>query len=340
MDRRFAKSTTRGRGKPQPPQHRHAPSLPRPPTKAHLERIRASVAKSYKSLPNVLQIAIGTKFVARSPTNYHHAIQFFVRKKLPRSKVRRRRQIPTFVYGRRSTGEVNRSVRIPTDVIEIGRVLPACAAGDVVRVTGQRGVMTLLFRNKSEPNSIFYAITCSHVVNGMSNSPPVTRNVTADCDPTLPVFASVVKNATAINSQLLYDIAIARLDGGALPQPDLSITSGGVITSLFPPTQITPSIQLSCEFPVSHVLSGTVASSRMSLDIDFPGRTITFENLFAFHSQARQGDSGGLLHRDGSAVGIFVAVSEASPGIGFFQPLQEAFEHLEKLSPQFAMSLF
>jgi hypothetical protein len=149
-----------------------------------------------------------------------------------------------------------------------------------------------------------------------------------------------VKNATAIGSRLPYDIALAKVDQAALPQRDLAIRSGGVVDSLFSPSQITPSLQLWCEFPVSHVLSGTVASTKTSLDVDFPGRRIRFENLFTFHSQARQGDSGGLLHRDGSAVGIFVAVSEASPELGFFQPFQDALEYLKGLSPRFPITLF
>jgi hypothetical protein len=200
--------------------------------------------------------------------------------------------------------------------------------------------MTLLFRNKAEAGSPTYLITCSHVVNGISNSPPVTRNLTADCAPPIPSFASVVKNATATNSRLLYDIALARLSDDAHPQPDLEMRSGGTISSWFSTTRITPGLQLWCEFPVSHVLSGSVASSRMTIDVDFPGKTVTYENLFAFNSQARQGDSGGLLHRDGAAVGIFVAVSEANPAIGFFQPIQEAFNYLNTLSPHIPLNLF
>ena len=324
--------------KPRRAKGKRTPQLSTRLTDAHLERICSLAARNYKNLPNVIEVAVGTKFVARSPTNYHKSIQFFVRKKVPISKAKGR--IPKFLYGRHPTGELDRSVRVPTDVIEIGRVLPACSAGDVVRVTGHRGVLTLLFRNKSEPGSVFYAITCSHVVNGISNSPPVTRNLTADCSPELPLFASVVKNATAVNSRLPYDIAIARLDKSALPQPDLRKKSGGVISNVFPPTQITQSLQLWCEFPASNVLSGSVISSRISLDVDFPGRRVTFEKLFAFHSQAKQGDSGGLLYRGNSAVGVFVAVSERDPDIGFFQPLQEALEYLKKLSPQFPMTLF
>src|SRR5262249_738544 len=154
--------------------------------------------------------------------------------------------------------------------------------------------------------SVFYAVTCSHVVNGINNSPPVTRTVSADCLPAHPNFASVIKNSTASASRLRYDIALARLDITALPQPNLQVASGGEITGLLSPAMIGPGVQLQCEFPESHTLEGKVASSRMSLDVDYPAQTVTYENLFAFASGGRQGDSGGLLHRNGAAVGIFV----------------------------------
>jgi len=300
--------------------------------------VRSAAAKRYeRSSKNVLQVAVGTKFIDRQPTDDHQAIQFFVRKKGPPSRVAKR--LPRFVYGRRPDGSIDRSVRVATDVIEVGRILPACAAGDVVRVTGRKGALTLLFRNTAEPGSVFYALTCSHVVNGISHSPPVSRTVTADCLPAQPAFASVIKNATATASRLPYDVALARVDVAALPQPSLQVVSGGTITELLSPTMIAPGVQLDCEFPESNALTGKVASSRMTLDVDYPGQTVTYENLFAFASGGRQGDSGGLVHRDGAAAGIFVAVSEATPGLGFIQPLQEALDFLAKLSPSFRLTI-
>src|SRR5262249_41532398 len=165
------------------------------------------------------------------------------------------------------------------DVIELGRILPACAAGDTVKVPGEQGAITVLFRNTKEPGSVFYLITCSHVVRGILGPPPI-HAVTVPRKPGLVPFASVVKNSTASPSRLPSDLALARLAAGALPQPSLAMKSGGQVSGFLPASQLAAGVQLQCEFPASHTLQGKVASSRMSLPIDFPGARITYDNLF------------------------------------------------------------
>jgi hypothetical protein len=156
-----------------------------------LERARAAAERNYRSYPNVVGVAAGTKFVKRLATGSHYCIHFYVRQKPPKGRLRKA-VLPRFVYGRFRNGKVNRKIKFPTDVIRVGAIRMACGSGSQIEALGSRGAITLLFQNKFRADKNFCLLTCAHVVGDLMRSPALNPELNSECCPNVSPFAVVV----------------------------------------------------------------------------------------------------------------------------------------------------
>ena len=284
--------------------------------------------RTYRRYPNVIGIGIGQKFTNGTPLASSLCIHFYVRQK---KEINSKKRLPRFVYARTSDGKVDRSMKISTDVIELKNLSFACKSGTEIDVIGESGTITMVFKNKTQENSDYYLVTCAHVAGDVQRSEPVDPRISSSCCNRNTILASTIVNSTQSGGIVNYDIALARISPECTPQPELQIIGSSVILHNFLSSdEIRVGAQLSCAFPRSNVLSANVSSGRTSLPIMVDGRECQVNNLFKIDRAPREGDSGGLLYDGANAVGILVAKSD---GFGFFQPLGEAFEFLQQISP-------
>ncbi len=295
--------------------------------------------KRYGRHPNVIGIGSGLKFtkgqlllketdknqgVETSP--YIPCIHFYVRQKL--QDLPSGSRLPHFVYARTAEGKVDRTWRVPTDVVRVGYPRFAQKSGTEIFPTGKSGTITMVFRNLAESGSSSYIVTCAHVVGDLAQSPPVDPIINSQSGAKL---ASTLVNSTEAAGTVTYDIALARLLRNCAPGDDLRIEGTTTkISGFLPNSQIRPGLQVECAFPVSNVVRATVASDRITLPIILDGREYNVSNLFLIDHAVTKGDSGGLLYSDELAAGILVAMSDE--GRGLFHPLEEAFGHLQQIS--------
>lgn len=299
-----------------------------------LEATIAASRKRYGQYPNVIGIGSGLK-VTKGHVQFNKAgeidttpcIHFYVRHKV--LDVPSGSRLPRFVYARTPEGLVDRTRRIPTDVVSIGSPRFAQKSGTAIFPTGKSGAITMVFQNVAESKRLSYLVTCAHVVGDLMQSPPIDPII---CDQSGAQLATTIANATAVQGAVTYDIALARLLHNCAPGDALGIEGTETkINGFLPHSQLRPGLQVDCAFPASNVLTATVVSDRITLPIVLDDLECLVSNLFLINHAAQKGDSGGLLYSDELAAGILVAMSEE--GWGLFQPLDEAFEHLQEISP-------
>jgi len=294
--------------------------------------------RRYQGFPNVLGVAAGFKFcggrrVARA------AVQFFVGRKSERPA----RRLPRFVLGRDRRGRILRRMRIPTDVIPTRPLRFACGAGSRLYAQGERGSLTLLFRDRSLPGAAgegrgsFYLLTCAHVVGDLERSPPLSSEIRLAQRPAARPFARVLKNSRAEKGVVEHDVALARVVPQALPVRELEIEGGGHLSGWLDPEDL----ELGMELEMS-AASGRSRGALQSLAGEFlvrlDGHLYRVRNLFGLSAPAREGDSGGLVHARGRAAGMVVARSPG--GFAWWQPLRPALDHLNRSSPRTGVEPF
>jgi hypothetical protein len=308
------------------------PKSKRLPSKADqraLLRAAEACKRNYHHYPYVIGIGVGLKFRSCRRIGEQNCIHFYVRRKV--KSLASEQKLPRFVYGRRKDGTIDYSRKLCTDVIELRRLRFTCKSGTEIGAIGESGTLTLLFQNRVGGQRDFYLITCAHVAGDVRRSPPISPRITSSCCKTGAVLATTIVNSTHHNETVDYDIALARITPECTPQPERQIIESSVVLSRFLPSQdIRTGMRLDCAFPISNVLSATVSSLRTSLPLVVDGRSYQVNNLFLIDRAPRKGDSGGLLYDDSDAVGILVGMSD---GFGLFQPLGEAFSHLQTISP-------
>jgi len=287
--------------------------------------------RRYRSVPGVLGVAGGIKLLRGKPTG-EWAVLFFVDRKLRRPS----RRLPRFVYGRDGRGKLLRPVRIPTDVIATGVSRFACGAGRTIHAAGERGAMTLLFRDRAGGDSragkgAFYLLTCAHVAGDLERSPPLSRNLRVDRPPGESPFAVVIKNTVARRGVVEYDAALARVCREALPVPDLAVERGGRITGWLQPGDLAVGMELELCCP-SGRRRGKLFSLSGDMVVYLDGRPYRVRNLHGLATGVQSGDSGGLVRLRGRAAGMVVARSPR--GYTWWQPLPPALEFLNRLLPR------
>jgi hypothetical protein len=294
----------------------------------------------YRQYPGVVGIAAGTKFKNQRRLPGPASIQFFVRKKPKRGL---KKTLPRFIWGRSKKGRIDRRFRFQTDVIAVGSTRAACGAGSTLTDFGERGVTTLLFRNRRAGDTQhYYLITCGHVVGRLQSTEPDNRQIESDCCPAAGPFADAILSARQRGGCVAYDIALGRL----LPEAgryclieDRRITGEStVLTSFMPRSNIKPGLRVACRFPASGIDQAMVDSYAGWVSVNIHGRELEIGNAFLLRARVRPGDSGGIIFRETQAVGILFARS--SEGWAWFHPLREAVDHLNSLDPEVQVKVF
>jgi hypothetical protein len=300
-----------------------------------LLQVKHCACRRYRSWPNVLAVGIGTKFKRPFPASATSrrvkgvtCVQFFVTRK---RRIRiPHRQLPRFVYGRFRNGRVDYGRKIPTDVIPVGAIQAACGAGSFLDAPGERGLITLIFRNRAEAGRPFYLVSCAHVAGDIHRSPPAYDELTSDCSAAAP-FARTLVNSTARGNEIAYDIALARIEARALPLPELRIRGEAFsLKSFLSRRSLQPGLGVTAVLR-NRSTRGAVDSLEVTANVVYAGQSCRVHNLFGMNVTAGKGDSGGLIYRDTQAVGIVVAASPE--GWIWFQPLQSAVSFLNNISP-------
>jgi hypothetical protein len=283
----------------------------------------------YAGWPGVVGISVGPKL--RNGREVAAAsIQFYVERKQRSSDF----ALPAHVPACDANGSALAGVWIPTDVVEVGRVEAACAAGSTITRVGSRGTITLIFSDAGTgPGAVRrFALTCGHVVGDLTQRRPVGPNVWSSCCPARVPIGKTVASSTRNGLFIDYDIALVRLEDGAASScalGDRRTRYGTTLTGFYPPDRIGPGTFVSCDFPVSNVRSTTVASHRGTVQMVLGSRVCTVRNAFTLRARVMRGDSGGLLFNGDRAVGILFGRSEK--GFGWFHPLRDAVDYLAGL---------
>jgi hypothetical protein len=305
------------KGQRSPKQHRDIHARPRSalakenvvPDERARTYLHRSVRRRYLSYPNVVGVGLGTKFTGGNATDVHHAVHFYVKKKVFKPA----RKLPAFVYARTSNGKLDRGTKLPTDVIEIGEVRFACGAGARVDNTyGNIGTVCLLFRNKN-PSGGMFLITCAHVIKN-------STDVACDCCPAMQSAGKVAFKASPKNGTLEFDVAVASLEP-ACSQSDLAIEGiGATLAGFMARSEIVPGLNVDCALPVSLVSNANVGNYTGTVQVE----NLLVENAHLLGASVMRGDSGGLLYSDNHAVGMVFALATA--GWAFFHPIEDAVE--------------
>lgn len=295
-----------------------------------IEKAITICKKNYFHYPNVIGIGGGLKCTNHKWNRKTLAVHFYVKEKRGEAELEGK-ILPKFVYARFEDGSIDFSNKVPTDVIQIKEPEFTCGAGTIVGVIGEQGTLSLVFQNKAGDKAKFFALTCAHVAGDIRRSPPSNPNMASSCCANTPIFAITRANSIHQNQRLAYDIALAEINGQCDSFEELTVAgSSKKISRFFPSRTIRAGMTLSCAMPFSHMVSTTVVGFNSALRLPYDGVMYEVSNLYTFKGAPRRGDSGGLLYRGSDAVGLVVA---AGAGVGFFQSLGDAFEHLRTISP-------
>jgi len=314
-------------------------------TEAALRAAAGAAARRYGSHSNVLAVSAGIKHRAKRQQD-ELCVQFFVKRKQRRPTTRK---LPRFVYGVRRR-RIDRSIKFLTDVIEVGYIKAGCGAGARTRGLGEIGTTTLLFRNKIPSSEISYFIlSCAHVIGDLTTSPPVNRPVTSPTCTAVRPFAVVLKNGTADQGVVEYDLAVARVTEDAvramgraqLDAVDCRVFKRGVVLNAFAPAQtIRPGLPVECVGAESGHGAGTVQSYASTFPVRYADvGECDVRNLFALNVPVVEGDSGSIVYAGTQAVGVIVAHARDS-GWAWFHALEAGLKHLGRLKPQLPIQCF
>ncbi|MBU4234036.1 MAG: serine protease [Desulfobacterales bacterium] len=307
--------------------------------------------KKYGKKPNVLGIALGTKYQGGRPTD-QQGLTFFVSKKMPPKNLSGT-QLPKFIYGRFPDGRINYQHKIITDVLETGEIKLACCAGSAIEVgngTLNHGTITLLFKNKENSDSDnYYIITCSHVIGKFHKNYISTGTESIQYPDTNIEIAEVIARTGYIKGtrNIEYDIALARVNivnyestGYKLADMDCKLDEEDVIfTGYYSRNKIKPGERFDCRMGKSKPKNNKpVRHYEGILPLPKWGESYNFNNLFSIEMKSRGGDSGGIIYHDDNVVGILVANSES--GFSFFQPLEDAINYIGSALNGLAIRVF
>lgn len=295
-----------------------------------MKAILASARRLYGRRPGILGVGIGTKFVNNQPSDENFSLHFYVEKK--KNKTIKKFLLPKFVYMRNPSGKLNRKLKIPTDVIAINKAKPCCMSGDIIRSINERGVLTLLFKNKTSINSNRYLITCAHVAGNLKSNIPKPSWLRSNCSVVSEDFAKTLISAIPHDGTMDYDIALGIVDDNALPATDCQIKGFPEIKikQFVPRKDIVLPFKVNCILPTSNVKKATIRSFLSSVLVTFKNGDILIQNALLVEAPVKPGDSGGLLYVNEKAVGIVFARSDN--GLAWCHLLDEAFNYINKLS--------
>jgi hypothetical protein len=300
-----------------------------------LARTQDAAKRNYLKRSDVVGVSVGTKFSNGLPTQ-QVSIQFFVVQKS--SEFPRERALPAFIYGRAEDGGIDHSVRIPTDVIEVGAIDFSCGGGSQVNAPGERGTITLIFQNKVQSDNRFFLLTCAHVAGDVLRSPPGNPELRATCQ-NEELLAMTIKNSTQKRGSVEYDIALAEIDGTSPSLVDRLVVGDNIqLDGFIQQRKLRPSLGVRCMLAMSKHRLGNIHSCAGAVIAWLDNRRYTLHNVYMIQTLVQPGDSGGIVYTGTKAVGFIVARSPQ--GWAWFQPLEPAIKYLSRIEPKFPLLPF
>ena len=281
--------------------------------------------KNYRSYPGVCAVSFGSKFSDGELVEGVEAVQFFVTDKI--DVVQLSRSLPKHVFVRTEDGALDRSAKVPTDVIELKNMRLCCQGGDGVgNEFGAEGSLALIFENFADAGRRM-ALTCSHVASDLLSAGQ-SFEISGGADGCF-FFATTTAFTTVDNDSLTFDIALAEIV--QIDEfPPREVRGAGVTLTGFADMQTSvQGDQFECRSRRAgdHTITLQSASATFqNVDADDVG-LITLDNLYACKGQVERGDSGGIVYLGDKAVGIIVAM--ADDGWVFIHALSDAIAFLE-----------
>jgi hypothetical protein len=269
--------------------------------KSHFEK-DCKTARSLLADPNVLGFGVGPKIAREERGSSEVCLVFFVRKKLPKSRLRNLVEIPKNLL-LDSVG-----LKIQTDVQEWGgppvahsSLFSGASIGDLA---GNSGTMTLAVQDRSSGSPLI--LSCSHVLAACGNG-HVGDEVESPADPGADPGPNVVGHLlrfTRINPASLsnaVDAAVANpLDGIDLSNniPRIGIPDG--IRDLTVEGELViDKVDVQRAGAITGVQTGTIRNIHVSTRITYhqlPGDpSVNFIDLVQYDAPAEEGDSGAAV---------------------------------------------
>ncbi len=277
-------------------------------------------------MPNVCGVSFGTKFTNEQKLEESEAVQFFVTQKVADADLKR--SLPSYVFRRKQDGTVDRSDKIPTDVIELQNLELCCRAGNEISQSPYSGSVALVFRDKARTDDV-YALTCAHVVGDLTSPVGIGGDFVGG-DTRCQFTAKVLWASVLEDDELEYDIALTKADVYNGELIDLQVEGND--------TQMSGHADIASAATGSQFEAHSKESGRQMLSIESEpstirdidtqdGTKISISNLVGCRGTAQKGDSGGLVFDGEKIAGIIVAKSDN--GWVLIHSLSAAFDYLQ-----------
>lgn len=286
--------------------------------------------------PNVLGVSTGIKRIGGKEVN-QECVTIFVRSKIPLRNLSRRERIPKYFNARLSDGTADRSVRILTDVVQVGTVQAAAINGGEGIITQEQGTMTLAF-TYGDSDKKNWLLSNRHVLAPRINNVGSSK-VKARIDGTLVELGSLIafcRTKEEGSNFPFFDAALAELTSKAISLVNLK--------TIKEPSQISTIVSKRAlrarENGFFHICgsksqlrTGKIwdvipMSSTWKIEYQHLG-TIEVDRLCAISTVVKKGDSGAPVYErltDGNLclVGILVGFAEdlqSGQGLALFHSI-------------------
>jgi hypothetical protein len=295
-------------------------------------------ARSLLICPNILGFGVGPKVISGKRDHSAYCVVMFVRKKLPKSRLRDLMAVPTYISMNTS------GLQIQTDVQEWGGPPVAhgalFAGASIGDVAGHSGTMTLAVQDNSDNTSLI--LSCSHVLArcGMGN---VGDEIESPSNPALDPGPNVVASL----------LRFTRIDSGSLTNavdaavaiPGNGIDLSNMIAGIGTPCGIRD-LTLEGEAAINNVnvqrvgiitglQIGTIRNIHVSTRITYPqlpaDPSIQFVDLVQYEASSQAGDSGAAVldtTADNNVVGMHIAGTQDGSA-SFFTHIRYVFERMQ-----------
>jgi len=303
--------------------------------KSHFEK-DCTTARSLSTDPNVFGFGVGPKITDGEPQPSEFCLVFFVRKKLPKSRLRHRVEIPKHLF--LNTAEQ----KIRTDVQEWGGPPIAhgslSAGASIGDVSGNSGTLTLVVQDSS--TSMPALLGCSHVLALCGNG-KVGDEVESPADPSADPGPNVVGHLlryTRIDpasSSNAVDAALATpVDGIQLSNDIPGIgTPIGIRDLTLEGDSVINRVNVQMAGVASKRQSGTIRNLHVSTRITYSqlwgDPSVRFVDLVQYDALSEEGDSGAAV-LDGAlqVVGMHIAGTQ-NGSASLFTHIQYVFDSMQ-----------
>ncbi len=299
---------------------------------ADRERLHAVLAD-----PNFLGFAVSEKIVNRNRVPNLFCLTFFVRHKLPESRLRGGARIPKRLELQSA------QMRVLTDVQELGRmhvahgsVGPGSLIGHMAGTAETVGTVTLIVKDRKDGAPLIMG--CSHVLAQAGNAQkgdPVESPPDPSGEPGPNVVGHLTERFMVIDPRVLNKI------DAALAEPITGVPLSSDIPEIGSPAgvldldQMSPSDVMGMSVQKfgaqTQLTKGQITGLHATVKIRFPvlgDRVVLFTDLVTYEIEAEEGDSGAVVVQSEKRqiVGMHIA---GGGGQCVFTPIQPVLDTLQ-----------